>query len=179
MLQLKVEQGQDQGKELVLRDGKYVVGRSSTCGWRLASDDRVSRQHCEIRVNNGRAILSNLSAQGTILVGSGPIEGQLMLKDGLTIRLGSSDTQIGVHEVTEEPPATTEFSLGTSILPTDIFRPPEREPFDDGPLTRDAPEITEAFCKQELGADFRTKALLVFGLALALMAGTILIWVLL
>ena len=176
MLQLKVETGLDLGKALDLHDGEYVVGRSSKCKWPLTSDDRVSREHCVIRVLSGRASLSNLSKQGTFLVGSGPIEGPVVLEDGMSFRLGFSETQFVVSEESEDSPSTSEFEPKSSFMPTGMLRVLGGEPFDDGPLTRDDPVVTEAFVKKELGVIRRTRLLLFLGLAAVFVVGAVLIF---
>jgi len=178
MLQLKVEKGLDQGKTFALFNGEHVVGRSSKCNWQLPSDDRVSRRHCLVQVMDGRVVLSNLSDYGTFLEPAGvEIDGPVTLRAGLSFRLGHSETQIGVESLPDGTPATSEIELKSTFLSaTSIQRMQSEKLFEDGPLTRDAPLVTEAFCKKEMASYLRTRVLTVVGFVLGLAVGTLVIW---
>lgn len=176
MLRLIVKEGQNQGRTLDLTDGEYVVGRSSTCRWCLPADDRVSRQQFLVQVTDGRATLSNLSSFGTILVGTGPIDQPIALETGQVLRLGFSGTEIEVCEIL---PISLEKSTSdpeSGWIPTDLFHPEDRDLIDEGPLTRDEPDIAEAYSEQGYRRFRKDRLQIVLWLALGCAVGAVLLW---
>jgi pSer/pThr/pTyr-binding forkhead associated (FHA) protein len=69
---LKAMAGDLRGQEYAINEpANFVLGRSRSCGLRLPGDPTVSRQHCLIEVDQGRAWVQDLgSLNGTHINGS-------------------------------------------------------------------------------------------------------------
>jgi serine/threonine protein kinase len=120
MFQFLVTTGPDKGTILPLKLGGSVqVGRSQTTPARL-SDPAVSRVHFKVEVGADRAILHNLSTQGTLVNGKAVTEHEL--KTGDVVRLGNTDLQFLISEPSEdatEVPAATAPTAAGKPLPLD------------------------------------------------------------
>jgi DNA-binding winged helix-turn-helix (wHTH) protein len=83
-----------QGRELVLRTGEHILGRSPEAAiW--VRDQRVSRRHASLVVGEQQATLEDLdSRNGTFHCGV-RIEGPVVLAEGDAIRIGDADMVVG------------------------------------------------------------------------------------
>jgi serine/threonine protein kinase len=112
MFQFVVTAGPDQGRVLPLKPGEPLqIGRSDKATVRL-TDPAVSRVHFKIEVGAERAVLSNLSQQGTLVNGKPATEQPL--KAGDIIRIGNSELKFLIAEPSE---AVTEIPAGTAQAP--------------------------------------------------------------
>lgn len=86
-IRLKVIGGKNDGKELPVQVAEFVIGRGEGAHLRPASD-LVSRKHCTILSQGGKAVLiDHDSRNGTFLNGD-QIKGQVDLKPGDRLRVG-------------------------------------------------------------------------------------------
>jgi predicted component of type VI protein secretion system len=86
-IRLKVIGGKNDGKELPVQVAEFVIGRGEGAHLRPASD-LVSRKHCTIASQGGKAVLiDHDSRNGTFLNGE-PVKGQVDLKPGDRLRVG-------------------------------------------------------------------------------------------
>jgi pSer/pThr/pTyr-binding forkhead associated (FHA) protein len=86
-IRLKVIGGKNDGKELPVQVAEFVIGRGEGAHLRPASD-LVSRKHCTILSQGGKAVLiDHDSRNGTFLNGE-QIKGQVDLKPGDRLRVG-------------------------------------------------------------------------------------------
>ena len=86
-IRLKVIGGKNDGKELPVQVAEFVIGRGEGAHLRPASD-LVSRKHCTILSQSGKAVLiDHDSRNGTFLNGE-QIKGQVDLKPGDRLRVG-------------------------------------------------------------------------------------------
>ena len=86
-IRLKVIGGKNDGKELPVQVAEFVIGRGEGAHLRPASD-LVSRKHCTILSQGGKAVLiDHDSRNGTFLNGE-PLKGQVELKPGDRLRVG-------------------------------------------------------------------------------------------
>src|SRR5207244_4228046 len=69
--------------------GEILIGRSETAGLRLV-DKSISRQHAEIRLVDGEALLMDLHSQSGTRVNGVSIDGPRSLVSGDVIALGSA-----------------------------------------------------------------------------------------
>ncbi len=68
-VKLKVLGGAHEGKEIIVKDEKFLIGRSDSCQLRPKSDS-VSRKHCVIVQKEGRVLVADLrSRNGTLING--------------------------------------------------------------------------------------------------------------
>ncbi|KAJ2151461.1 antigen identified by monoclonal antibody Ki-67 [Coemansia sp. RSA 637] len=63
------------GKAFPMHSSRVVIGRKETCDIRMQRAE-VSKEHCVIRVNDGRVVLTNLSDNGTAINEAGLTAGQ-------------------------------------------------------------------------------------------------------
>src|SRR5437773_362639 len=91
MYKLIITAGPDKGQAFSLEAGATLqIGRSQAATHRL-TDPAVSRVHCEIEAADGKAVLHNISTNGTLVNGETATE--RVLKHGDVIRLGNSEMQ--------------------------------------------------------------------------------------
>jgi serine/threonine protein kinase len=104
MYKLIVTAGPDKGLAFSLNPGDTVqIGRSQAATSRL-TDPTVSRVHCEIEATNGKAVLHNISTNGTIINGEAVTE--RALQNGDVIRIGNSELRFAASQPGE---ASTEM----------------------------------------------------------------------
>jgi serine/threonine protein kinase len=88
-VQLLVTQGPDKGRTFQLNPGKTVqLGRSPATTTKL-TDPAVSRVHCEIEVDDEKAVLHNISDRGTLVNGK-PVT-EYVLQVGDVIKMGETE----------------------------------------------------------------------------------------
>ena len=90
-----------EGQRIHLPDGETLLGRGLSCRIRF-NDPAVSREHLRILVSRGRAVVSNLSSNGTLHNGIRLVEPRL-LGAGDEIRLGFRRLVVQLEE--EDLPA--------------------------------------------------------------------------
>src|SRR5437764_15046888 len=100
--QLVVIAGPDKGRQFMLRPGDPVpIGRSVNTATKL-NDLRVSRTHCEVRVEGERVILRDCNSATGTFVNDAKITEQ-PLNPGDVIRIGDTEMQFLAQEVAEAP----------------------------------------------------------------------------
>ena len=94
-VKLSVLAGTHAGKEIALKDDKFVVGRSEECQLRPKSES-VSRRHCVFVQKDGRVLLADLKSRNGTFVNDVRLEPEKakLLKSGDRIRIGQLDFQI-------------------------------------------------------------------------------------
>lgn len=93
-LRLLVLEGPDQGRTFILHEGRQILGRNPTCEVFL-TDEQVSRQHCQIEVEEGKSILTDLGSRNGTLVNGQPIQ-RVLLNPGDHIQVGRTLLQLQV-----------------------------------------------------------------------------------
>lgn len=86
-LRLKVLEGKHAGQEIKVAGPKFLIGRGEDCQLRPSSDS-VSRQHCIVQIENGRATICDLNSRNGTLINGERIEGRYPLKTGDRISIG-------------------------------------------------------------------------------------------
>lgn len=94
-VKLSVLAGTHAGKEIALKDEKFVVGRSEECQLRPKSES-VSRRHCVFVQKDGRVMLADLKSRNGTYVNDVRLEPEKakVLKSGDRIRIGQLDFEI-------------------------------------------------------------------------------------
>lgn len=85
---LKVIDGKHAGQEISIPGPKYLIGRGEECQLRPNSD-AVSRQHCLLQVEGGRATVCDLGSRNGTLVNDQRVEGRYALKTGDRLSIGN------------------------------------------------------------------------------------------
>lgn len=94
MFLLRVESGPDKGQVVELHEGLNTIGRRPGNEYK-SSDAHVSRKHCTITVSRAGACLENHSQYGALVDGT-PVTTPVMLKAGMRLQLGHSETALSV-----------------------------------------------------------------------------------
>lgn len=103
--QLVVTAGPDKDSSFALEEGQsFVIGRGQESDTKL-KDPQVSRKHCEVRVEDGKVLLINLSSSAATLV-NGKRVTEHQLKPGDVVQLGSTHMRFLVDV---DPSAPTLF----------------------------------------------------------------------
>jgi DNA-binding NtrC family response regulator len=112
-LLILVATGPDQGQSLELVSGSYVVGKGSTCSFRL-TDPQVSRRHLEVQVTEGGLVLRDLgSKNGCFLAGVRFTE--VVVGMGAVIRVGATELKFVSPEGASALPPSQATSFGRLI----------------------------------------------------------------
>jgi serine/threonine protein kinase len=118
--QLVVVAGPDQGRVFNLEDGQtLVVGRGQNTETKL-KDPQVSRVHCQVQGDGGRAVLTDAGSTAGTLV-NGKKVSEHVLKPGDVIHIGGTQLRFQLEGAAEE---TTYLSPeARSPKPVEVARP--------------------------------------------------------
>ncbi len=116
-----------EGQRIHLQPGETLLGRGLSCRIRF-NDPAVSREHLRILVSRGRAVVSNLSSNGTLHNGVRLVEPRL-LGEGDELRLGFRRIVIRVEEdeAAAPLPAAAEPPPGVAVIEPDERTAPGEE----------------------------------------------------
>jgi DNA-binding winged helix-turn-helix (wHTH) protein len=96
-----------EGREIALKRGENLIGRSRDCVVRLEST-RVSRHHARITVDDDAALIEDCGSRNGTAVGGQKIKGRIRLKDGDEIAIAGIDLLFRVVD-TNSPTTATEW----------------------------------------------------------------------
>jgi serine/threonine protein kinase len=100
--QLLVISGPDRDKRFALHAGSgFVLGRQADVAYTVA-DPRVSRQHCEVRLADGKVTVAHRGGSGGTLVNGVPID-ERVLNHGDTIQVGDTVLKYLAHAAADAP----------------------------------------------------------------------------
>ena len=102
LLKLKVTEGSNTGKEIVINKDKFIIGRADDCNLRPHSD-AISRRHCVIIKTEKAVGVRDLKSRNGTLVNGVAITGDKRLRNGDTLEVGPLK-----FEVVLEAPAKVE-----------------------------------------------------------------------
>ena len=98
LLKLKVADGSNAGKEIVISKEKFVIGRADDCNLRPHSD-AISRRHCVI-INRGDVVgVRDLKSRNGTLVNGEKITADKRLRNGDTLEVGPLKFEIVLEPV--------------------------------------------------------------------------------
>ena len=109
-LKLLVVSGPDFGKQLVLRDGNYLVGKTPAADLVL-TDGAVSREHLRVRVVRGNVRLEDSQSSNGSFFGGMRFEA-IEVRPGATIRIGRTDLQVAAANEAPPPRPSEHRSFG-------------------------------------------------------------------
>jgi pSer/pThr/pTyr-binding forkhead associated (FHA) protein len=111
---LVVREGKDKDRSFPLKPGvDFQLGRGDTTPSRL-TDLTVSREHCQVRFDGEKAILTNLSSKGT-KINRKPVTGPTVLQTGDLIFLGKTMVEYLVGSPHEVSTRMGSLNLGSSF----------------------------------------------------------------
>ena len=150
--ELKVTGGTHAGKSIPLAKQRFLIGRGDDCQLRPASE-QISRHHCVFSIDDFTVRLRDLGSTNGTFVNGEQLHGELVLKHGDTVRVGSlqfemqiSNEQVSYQagtsseqtllpkEVTEVTQDTAELSASETSLDLPASRPGE-QPAGDAAAT--------------------------------------------
>ena len=114
-----------EGQHIHLPEGETLLGRGLGCRVRF-NDPAVSREHLRIQVSRGRAVVSNLSSNGTLHNGIRLTEPR-QLSEGDEIRIGFRRMQFHVMEESADAPARPTSETATAVIEPDEKTSPGEE----------------------------------------------------
>ena len=104
---LRVLEGNAAGKEVKVRSSSFFIGRGDDCQMRPTSLS-VSRHHCLLLVNDGRASICDLGSRNGTLLNGMPVVGKHQLKSGDKVTVGPLKLEVQLAEILDEQPQMKE-----------------------------------------------------------------------
>jgi predicted component of type VI protein secretion system len=86
-VKLRVRQGSNTGRELVIQGPHFIIGRGEGCHLK-AKSDMISRRHCAILVGESQVAIRDLKSKNGTLVNGEPIAAQRILESGDVLQVG-------------------------------------------------------------------------------------------
>ncbi|XZE34348.1 FHA domain-containing protein [Pirellulaceae bacterium SH501] len=95
---LKVLSGTHEGKEIPIKDEKFLIGRSESCQLRPKSES-ISRKHCAFVQKEGRLLLVDLRSRNGTFVNDKQLspDKAKILKSGDKIRCGQLEFEVSIE----------------------------------------------------------------------------------
>jgi pSer/pThr/pTyr-binding forkhead associated (FHA) protein len=92
-VKLRVRQGSNAGRELVLPGPHFIIGRGEGCHLK-AKSDMISRRHCAIILGESQVAVRDLKSKNGTLVNGELVEGQRVLESGDVLRVGPLEFEV-------------------------------------------------------------------------------------
>lgn len=116
LLKLKVTEGANAGKEIIINKDKFLIGRADDCNLRPHSD-AISRRHCVI-IKTEKAIgVRDLKSRNGTIVNGEKITGDKRLRNGDRLEIGPLKFEVLIEKtagVQEATPASKKKKAGSS-----------------------------------------------------------------
>ncbi len=87
LVKLRVMQGAQAGREVIIPVAEFVIGRGEECHLRPRSD-AISRRHCVIAVNDKQVVLRDLGSKNGSYVNGQRVEGSCVVQPGDHLQVG-------------------------------------------------------------------------------------------
>ena len=101
LLKLKVIEGSNAGKEIIITKEKFLIGRADDCNLRPHSD-AISRRHCVI-INRGDVVgVRDLKSRNGTLVNGKKISSDKRLRNGDTLEVGPLKFEVALEALASE-----------------------------------------------------------------------------
>lgn len=113
LLKLKVVDGSNAGKEIIINKEKFVIGRADDCNLRPHSD-AISRRHCVI-INRGKVVgVRDLKSRNGTLVNGEKITSDKRLRNGDTLEVGPLKFEVNLEKTPSEVAAKSESKVAVA-----------------------------------------------------------------
>jgi VWFA-related protein len=98
-MRLTVMRGPEAGAAYDLRlVDNAIIGRKANSDLVLAGDPDVSGEHCELKLIEGRVVITDLQSTNGTLVNGVPLSGRCRLESGDTIAIGHNELRVSFEE---------------------------------------------------------------------------------
>jgi len=97
ILKLKVTDGSNAGKEIIVNKDKFLIGRADECGLRPHSD-AISRRHCVIIKTDKVVGVRDLKSRNGTIVNGEKITGDKRLRNGDTLEVGPLKFEVVIEK---------------------------------------------------------------------------------
>lgn len=125
ILKLKVTDGSNAGKEIIVNKDKFLIGRADECGLRPHSD-AISRRHCVIIKSDKVVGVRDLKSRNGTIVNGEKITGDKRLRNGDKLEVGPLKFEVVIEKTAavEKPaakksPATAAQTGGMADMVSD------------------------------------------------------------
>ncbi len=105
------------GHDLPLTDGRYTLGRSPTCDFRIDST-HVSRQHASLEVHGDVITVRDLGSRNGVFVGSRRVRDGLDITESATLNVGGAVVDV-IRLGDQVAPARARSAITVEIKPLD------------------------------------------------------------
>jgi predicted component of type VI protein secretion system len=97
-VRLKVLSGSHEGKEIAVKQDKFLIGRSESCHLRPKSES-VSRKHCILVIKDGKLLALDLKSRNGTFVNDKQLspEKAKILKNGDKLKVGHLDFEVVIE----------------------------------------------------------------------------------
>jgi hypothetical protein len=92
-IRLLVVQGKPLGKEIPVKEARFLIGRSDECHLRPNSE-LVSRVHCQLTVENNTVHLRDLGSSNGTIVNGERLTAEVVINDGDLVQVGPLGFQV-------------------------------------------------------------------------------------
>ena len=92
-VKLKVIGGKNDGREITISVPEFIIGRGDGAHLRPQSD-LISRQHCMLKIENGKVIAKDMGSRNGTFVNGDRLEGEHQVAVGDRLRVGRLQFEI-------------------------------------------------------------------------------------
>ncbi len=94
-VKLKVLSGSHEGKEIAIKQDKFLIGRSESCHLRPKSES-VSRKHCILVIKDGKLLVLDLKSRNGTLLNGKPVTSDKakIIKNGDHLKVGHLEFEV-------------------------------------------------------------------------------------
>jgi predicted component of type VI protein secretion system len=117
--ELKVTGGTHAGKSILLSKQRFLIGRGDDCQLRPASE-QISRHHCVFSIDDFTVRLRDLGSTNGTFVNDAPLKGEVILKQGDTIRVGALEFEMQVSDEQVNLDANAVPNIAQALVSKDL-----------------------------------------------------------
>ena len=118
LLKLKVADGANAGKEIIIAKDKFLIGRADDCNLRPHSD-AISRRHCVI-INRGDVVgVRDLKSRNGTIVNGKKISADKRLRNGDTLEVGPLRFEVILEPIPAPKNESAKQTTTTNAVPGD------------------------------------------------------------
>lgn len=151
--ELKVTGGTHAGKSILLSKQRFLIGRGDDCQLRPASE-QISRHHCVFSIDNFTVRLRDLGSTNGTFVNEAPLKGEVILKQGDTIRVGALEFKMQISDEQVNLDADAVPNIAQALMSKDLA--PDTAELSAHDTALDIPAVTTAPPNDEISASDST-----------------------